>query len=233
MNKLPGNIPTFEEGLRVYKKYWKEIYLAFGAAILASVAIFLLMFLLISGSAALGNNAALIPIMGVLVMILYVLMFVVIFGVQVGITKIALDAVGDKKPDLRDLYRNYKRIPSYIFTNYLTTIITYIGVILLIVPGFILFARYQLAGVFVVDRGVGLSEALSLSDRATKGNIWGVIKFDIFLFLLNLLAYLLVIILGLVGNGFIAMIGLVGFIFTIPLTLISFIVMYKKLSSGV
>lgn len=234
MGKLQGNTHLIAEGWNLYKKYWKEIYLAIAIAILAFFIIIALMMSIIGSSALLGNNWVFIPVMGLGIVILYVLMFAVVFGVQVGLTKIALDAASDQKPNLRDMYRHYRKIPSYMLTNYLTTFITYIGLFLLIIPGFILFARYQLAGVFVVDRGVGFAEALSLSDKATKGNIWGVIKFDIFLFLINLLAYLPLLIMLLLGiDNALLLLGYLGFIITVPLTLVSFVVMYKKLSVGV
>jgi len=64
------------------------------------------------------------------------------------------------------------------------TAIIVIGLVLFIVPGIIMIRRYFLANYFLVDRNLGIQEAMRQSAAATKGRsgaVWGIIGVQILL----------------------------------------------------
>lgn len=75
----------------------------------------------------------------------------------------------------------------------ITGLIILAGLVALIIPGIIFIRRYFLAPYFLVDKDMGIQEAMSASAAATKGRpgaIWGVIGLMVLLSLFNIIPVL-------------------------------------------
>jgi divalent metal cation (Fe/Co/Zn/Cd) transporter len=99
-------------------------------------------------------------------LILYIALFVINMVIGIGVTKIALEFVGGKKPKFSDLWY-YKPILNYFLASVVQGIIVTIGFILLIIPGIIL---------------------------STRGNTWNLFFFGVLIGLINILGALCLIV---------------------------------------
>lgn len=86
-------------------------------------------------------------------------------------------AINDKMPSLGECYAKglpfwFKVVGFEIFF----AIITVIGLILLIVPGLIIFRRYYLSPYYIVGKNLGIADAMRVSAEQTRpvsGWVWG------------------------------------------------------------
>lgn len=227
MNGFAGNVATFKEAIEVIKKFWKEFLTVTVVLILVNLLSQLIQ-LLIPNSTQTGAMVS----RGIVGFILSIVFVVVSWVVTVGFFKVLIDGVGDVKPNIRDLYLQYRRVPSYLLSSFLASFISIIGLFLLVFTVFPLTARYQFVYLFVIDKKVGTAEALYLNDLATRGSLWKIIKFDIFLILINLVWVLLAAIFYAVGAGMLSFLPLLGLLFTAPVSVVAYVVAYKKFSSA-
>lgn len=88
---------------------------------------------------------------------------------------------------LQDSMKYFWRLIGLIF---LVAIIVIAGLILFIVPGIIFIRRYFLSPYFLIDRNLGIKEAMRASANATKGKpgaVWDIIGVIILLSLFNII----------------------------------------------
>jgi uncharacterized membrane protein len=130
-------------------------------------------------------------------------------------TRIALDIYDNGSADLSHLSDLLPLLPSYFVGKLLYGIIVLVGLILLIIPGFILAYMFLYVGYLIVDRRLGPIDALQESRVITNG-----VKLDLFLF------SLVVGVLNLLG----AICLLIGLFVTIPVTLMASTFVYRRLS---
>jgi uncharacterized membrane protein len=142
-----------------------------------------------------------------------ILRLVVNFIVSMGLIKIALIFIDKKKAKISDLFYT-KSLLNFFLVSVVEAFIVILGLILLVVPGVVFATKLQFAGYLVVDKNLGVVEALSQSWQMTRGNIWKLFFYCILLALINIL-------------GFIALI--VGLLFTVPLTMLATAFVYRKL----
>jgi hypothetical protein len=90
-----------------------------------------------------------------------------------------LKAASRKKPGLSECYRRgYRFFWRVIAVNLLVDAIVVVGLLLLIVPGLLLLRRYYLSQYYIVDRDMGVIEAMKCSANETKSlsiYIWGML----------------------------------------------------------
>jgi uncharacterized membrane protein len=90
-----------------------------------------------------------------------------------------LRATAHAKINLLDLYKqSFRYLPRLIGLGLVVGLLVVGGLILLIVPGLIMFRRYLLAGYYLVDQDLSIGEAMRRSAASSKpaaGYIWGVI----------------------------------------------------------
>ncbi len=135
-----------------------------------------------------------------------------------GMIQIALKIVENKKPEYKDLFfLNWRLLFVYIIANLARSIAIIVGLLLLIIPGIIIFIKLQFIDYLIVDKKMEF-EAFNKSWEMTKGVKWNLFVFGILLFLINVL-------------GFLALI--IGLFITLPLSLIATAFVYKKLVSQV
>jgi hypothetical protein len=124
-----------------------------------------------------------------------------------SMTILALKSTKDKDADLEDTVRSgFKFVWRYLGYNILFSLLLIGGFILFIVPGLIVLRRYLLAGYYLVDKDLGIREAMDKSAAESKpfsGAIWGLIGV---IFLINLLS-----VFGVFGS-------IVGFVLSIIYT---------------
>lgn len=103
---------------------------------------------------------------------------------------------------------------KFTFTSIVVGVLIVIGLIFLIVPGFILAIRYFFVQYLVMDRNMGVSEAMAESARITRGHRW-----KLFVFLLAIVGVNILGVLCLV----------VGLFVSIPVTLMAVAHAYRTL----
>lgn len=136
--------------------------------------------------------------------------------IGIGVIKIALDFVDNRKSEYKELFTHYKLFFRYLGASILYGLIVLGGFILLIAPGVIWAIKFSFFRYFIVDKNAGVMESLKLSAEATKGMKWN-------LFLLG------IILIGIVILGAIAL-G-IGLFAAIPTVTIAYACVYRKLSS--
>jgi len=133
-----------------------------------------------------------------------------------GLIKISLKLCDGEEAKFSDLISQYKLFFRYLFASFIYGLITFLGFILLIVPGIILLIRLGFFDYLIIDKNSKIIESLKRSWEITKGNTWN-------LFLLYFL-FALINILG-------AFALIVGLFWSIPTTVVARTFVYRKLSS--
>ena len=135
--------------------------------------------------------------------------------ISMGLIKIALKFTDDQKPNISDLYRQYPLFFKYFAGEILAAIAAFLGFILLIVPGIILFIKLYFVNLLIIDKGFGPIQAIKKSWKMTQGQFWNLFLFGLALLGLNILGALAL---------------LIGLLWTIPTTSIATAYVYRKLS---
>ena len=153
-------------------------------------------------------------------LVIYILVFLVTTVFQVvtgiGLTRIQLDVVDGKKPNFAELFDPQALFWKYLWTTVVYSLIVFGGLLLLVVPGVIWAIKYQFALTLVVDKKMGLNEALKTSGRITKGHKGWLFGLTILVVLMQLATIFTLFI---------------GLIVTVPLANIIYIVVYRYLES--
>lgn len=134
---------------------------------------------------------------------------------KMGFFNSALLLTKGLKPSFDQFYMNWRLLLSWIVAGFLFGVMLVMGLILLIVPGLMVWATFGFYPFFILDKGSGPIEALKQSAEATKGIRWPV--FLLFLACAGL------DLLGLLCFG-------VGLLIAGPVTLIAMTVVYRKIT---
>ena len=103
--------------------------------------------------------------------------------IQVGVALYSLEIYKGKKVGLETIFSRFNGFKPIIFTL-IYTLIVFLGLILLVVPGIILRLMYsQVFYILADDPDIGVTEAFNMSSKMMKNNMWQ-------LFMLNLEAIL-------------------------------------------
>ncbi len=145
-----------------------------------------------------------------------ILWFITIIA-RMGLYHSALLITSGQKPGYDQLYKNWRMAYSWIVSSFFFGAMVLAGLILFIVPGLYLWARYGFYFFFVLDKESGPIEALSQSAEATEGIRWQV--FLLFLACAGLN------ILGALCFG-------VGLLVTVPITLLALAIVYRKITDS-
>ena len=122
----------------------------------------------------------------------FVAIFVAIYAVlSYGYALATLKAARGEKPSVKDLFRPFRRFFTVLFSGILWGLILFVGFIFLIIPGIFFACRLVFVPYLVVDRKVGVFDAISGSWETTEGHFWKI-------FLLGLISYLITIIITIV-----------------------------------
>lgn len=102
---------------------------------------------------------------------------------------------------------------KYIAVSLIIFAMVVIGLILLVVPGIYLALKYGFAPMFIIDKGVGISESLRLSAEMMKDRKFSLLVWCVLYAVINFVGLLL---LGL------------GVLVTVPLTMLASVVLYNS-----
>jgi len=146
-----------------------------------------------------------------------VLLLIIGVVVGIGFTHIALKLAKGESAVYRDILPPAKLGWDYVLASFLTGLIIFGGLILLIIPGIYFALRYMFVR-FAVLEGTGVMGSLRQSAKMTVGIKWKLLGFGLVMIGVNIL-------------GFLAL--MVGLLITIPLTLIAYAHVYDVLKKNV
>jgi uncharacterized membrane protein len=135
-----------------------------------------------------------------------------------GTTAIFLAFRRGQKPPFTMLFTTVERYLSVLGATILVLLIIAGGMILLIVPGISWAIKYQFTVPLIIDKKLGVMEAMRRSGEMTKGRKWSLFGFD--------LTMLGIVILGAICLG-------VGILVAMPVAGLALIDLYDKLQTAV
>ncbi len=143
----------------------------------------------------------------------------IVFGIiamllQIGWTKLLFKVNDGKETNLHELVQHFSLFWKYLGTTILFCLGSFLGLLLLVVPGVYFILTYQFVFLLIVDRHMGVKAAFEESARITKGAKWKLLGFTVVSLLVNL-------------AGFIAL-G-VGILVSIPVTMLAYIHIFRLL----
>lgn len=151
-----------------------------------------------------------------------VIIFIALLGfvlgaiLQLGLIRLFIDLVDQDTEDrLKMLFSQHKLFWRYLGASVLYGLMVGFGLILLIVPGIYFALKYQFFSYLIVDKNLGVFDALKKSGEITKGVKWKLFGFWFALVGLNILGLLVL---------------LVGLLVTIPTSILAYIYVYRTLS---
>ena len=150
----------------------------------------------------------------VLMIIISIIFMIVTVVLQIGWYKMLLKLEDGLKTKLHEMVEHENLFFKFIFTHILLGIITFIGFVLLIIPGIYFLLTYLFAPIIAIDSGLTIYESFTESARITKGN-----KMKLILLLLTL---------GL-SNILGAMALIVGLLVSIPVSMLAYVHVYRTL----
>ncbi|MFA6098207.1 MAG: DUF975 family protein [Patescibacteria group bacterium] len=133
-----------------------------------------------------------------------------------GFTTIVLDYYGGTKREITDVFTQVKDFWRVLGANILVGFIVLVGFIFLIVPGIYLGLRFIFTIPLIIDKNLGIGEAMERSSEMTKG-----IKMELFVFALTVIGVLL---LGVICLG-------VGIFVAMPVVWLAYIYIYKTMQN--
>ncbi len=147
--------------------------------------------------------------------VLHFLGWVVVPLANMGLYNSSLLITAAIKPGFDQLYRNWRLFVSWIVASILFGIMFIIGLLLLVVPGFYVLARFGLFHFFVLDKNLGPIEALKQTAKATEGITWPIF-----------VLYMACLGLNIVGLLFLG----IGLLVTVPVTILALATIYRRIS---
>lgn len=196
VNQLFTIREAFDEGWRLTKEH-------FGFLIGYQVILYFLIILF----AVIGNDS---------LSALHIFGIVIVNLAQMGLYHAALVITAGMKPQYAELYQNWRLFISWLVASFIFGFVFTLGIILLIVPGCYILARYGLFPFFILDKDLGPIDGLKQAGKATKGIRGHLFLLFIACFALNILGFILLVI---------------GLFVTIPITLLALTFAYRKIIS--
>jgi uncharacterized membrane protein len=105
--------------------------------------------------------------------------YLVVTWLTVGYLKIALEYKQGHKLPFSDLFNQYKYFWRFLGASVLIGIIVVLGFIALIIPGIYFALKYQFVLNLIVDKDMGVLEAMQKSAKMTKGIKMPLLGFNI------------------------------------------------------
>lgn len=134
------------------------------------------------------------PVSPLIAILTKVLALIISLLVSMAFVKIALKLSDDQPARFVDLFNTFPLIPKFLAASILYLLILAGGFVLFVFPMVIWGIRYSLFPYFIVDKGVGPIEALSLSAKATEGAKWDLLGLFFVLITINVLGALCLLI---------------------------------------
>ena len=169
------------------------------------------MALLVGGLGALTDNSIFIAIVGELIYAWITL------PVAMGLFAISLDRVAGGEVSNDRLFLFFPQATRLLVTTILMTLLIFVGYVLLVIPGLYLSVAYLFVLPLLVQRELGMLDALEVSRKAITHRWFTVLGILLVLALIN--------VIGAIPLG-------IGLIWTIPWTMLAMGVMYQRIFVG-
>ena len=169
------------------------------------------MALLVGGLGALTDNSIFIAIVGELIYAWITL------PVAMGLFAISLDRVAGGEVSNDRLFLFFPQATRLLVTTVLMTLLIFVGYVLLVIPGLYLSVAYLFVLPLLVQRELGMLDALEVSRKAITHRWFTVLGILLVLALIN--------VIGAIPLG-------IGLIWTIPWTMLAMGVMYQRIFVG-
>lgn len=137
------------------------------------------------------------------------------FIAGMGLIGIFLQLLRGKKARWEDLFTQYPKALNFFLATIAVSAMVILGLLFLIVPGIYLAIRYQFFAVYIIDKNMGVMDALKASWKLTEGKVMEL--FTLGLFSLG------VILLGILALG-------VGILVAMPVVYLAQLSAYEQLS---
>lgn len=137
--------------------------------------------------------------------------------VTISLIVITLGYLRAGKTTKDEVLEKLKYFGAYLLASIYYSLIVFVGIILLVVPGVIWALKYQFYGYLIIDKGLKPKEALAKSNEMTQGKLGKLFLFGLALLGVNLIGVLL---LG------------IGLLVTIPISLLAVGKVYELLSDS-
>ena len=149
-----------------YGHGWQQLWKYFLELLLISIIAFI-----IGIPSSMGGWAKDIPFLsGMLGFIAFIYGLLVVNPVDYGVSFAFLKAARRDKLEINDMFEAFKNYWNAVLANLLVGVIVVIGLFLLIVPGIIFYCKLIFTRYLVVDRRMGVIEAIQESWRMTRGH---------------------------------------------------------------
>ncbi len=137
--------------------------------------------------------------------------------VMIGLMKVFLALSRNEGAHFMDIFKQYGVFWKFVGVSVVYGIMSLIGFVLLIAPGVFVMIRYGFAPLLVIDKHMGIVEAIKESGRITAGHFWKLLLFW--------LVSCGVIALGVIALG-------IGILVAMPIVLFAYINVYERLSNA-
>ncbi len=164
--------------------------------------------LIVGGLGALTDNSIFIAIVGELIYAWITL------PVAMGLFAISLDRVAGGEVSNDRLFLFFPQATRLLVTTVLMTLLIFVGYVLLVIPGLYLSVAYLFVLPLLVQRELGMLDALEVSRKAITHRWFTVLGILLVLALIN--------VIGAIPLG-------IGLIWTIPWTMLAMGVMYQRI----
>lgn len=133
-----------------------------------------------------------------------------------GYIKMSSKALRGETPVVGDMFSQSDKLIQATITMVITYLLTFIGSILLIIPGILVFMLLSMSLWYVVDKELDAITAIKASIEATKGALLPIFLYGLVLFLLSIPATCTII----------------GFVILYPVAFLSWGLIYMALDKG-
>jgi len=116
---------------------------------------------------------------GILGFLAFVYGFLIVAPVEYGVSFAHLKAARGDKLEIADMFAGFRNYGNVVLANLLVCAIVFIGLLFLIIPGIILGCKLAFTPYLVVDRRMGVIEAIKGSWNMTRGHAWKVFSIAI------------------------------------------------------
>jgi uncharacterized membrane protein len=193
-------------GWNDFKKSWKSII---GAALIFIIIGILGQYLGATEDSVLQNET--------LALLVSLIVTLINVALSMGFMKLLLNIVDGKEAKTKDIFtgvRSVRHLILFIILNLLVSLLTFAGLLLVVIPGIIIAIGLLFAELSFVDKKMGVIETLKWNWRLTRGHRWWIFVFVLVTFLFNLLGLLALV---------------VGLIITVPVTYLAYVRLYRDL----
>jgi hypothetical protein len=116
--------------------------------------------------------------------------------------------------DVGDLFKGFNFFVPTLVASILIGIFTFLGFLVLIIPGLVVASMYKFTYLFIVDKRMGFWQAMQASHAVVRQDYFGFVMFLILAFLVNVVGFLCLV---------------VGLLVTVPMTIAAITVAYHEI----